>query len=218
MYFVAAIPIVLSFIFFWVSHLINRTADADRDTANCLVVLSGVLAALAILVPLGATLMPEAKDFSWPAWFLAGALVSGAVCLFGTVFCLIKLQDTKQFKPKEKRFVPGWINATWIALGMLALAVVLIKVVPKAEHSAAGLPTAPATRFAVVRNLPPVGSAGDLVEKEWGTPSVVKSQEIRYQTGDGTIIFCLDAKGLTRSITETQEADPNAIGKFCGQN
>jgi len=107
MYFVAAIPIFLCFILFCVSHLVNKNADADRDTANCLLVLSGVLAALAILVPLGAILMPDAKEMTWTGWFLAGALVSGAACLFGTVFCMIKLQDMKQFKPKEKRFVPG---------------------------------------------------------------------------------------------------------------
>jgi hypothetical protein len=218
MYLIAGIPILLVLIFFAVSHFVNRDAGGDRDTANCLVVLSGVLAALAILVPLGATLMPDAKDIGWTGWFLAGALVSGAVCLFGTVFCMIKLQGTKQFKPKEKRFIPGWINATWIALGMLALAVVLIKVAPAARHAATDPATLPGTRFAVARDLPLLGSTRDTVEKEWGTPAVVQSKELRYRTRDGSVIFCLDGGGLTRSITETQEADLNAIGKVCGQN
>lgn len=218
MYFLAGVPIVLCIIFFGISHYINKDADADRDTANCLVVLSGVLAALAILVPLGATLMPDTKDFAWSGWLLAGALVSGAVCLFGTVFCMIKLQNTKQFKPKEKRYVPGWINATWIALSMLAIAVILVKVVPSAGHSTADFPKALGARFAVARDLPSLGSNRDMIEKEWGAPTLVKSQELRYRTRDGAIVFCLDTKGATQSITETQEADINAIGKVCGQN
>jgi hypothetical protein len=127
---VAASPIVLCLIFFAVSHYLNRNATADRDVANCLTVLSGVLTALSILVPLGAGLLPTAKPYAWPGWFLVGALVSGAVCIFGTVYCMITLQDAQQFKPQNKRYVPGLINATWISLGMMALAVILIKVVP----------------------------------------------------------------------------------------
>src|ERR1700681_3773621 len=131
---IAAIPIILCLIFFAVSHYVNRNAGAERDTANSLTVLSGVLTALSILVPLGATLMPDANHFEWSGWLLAGALVSGAVCLFGTVYCMITLQSSKQFKPKERRYVPGWTNATWISLGMMALAVILIKVLPSAAH------------------------------------------------------------------------------------
>lgn len=83
---IALIPIALCTSVYVVSRLINKAATTERDTANCLVVLSGMLAAVAILVPLGATLLPESKDFGWWGWLLAGALVTGVVCLFGIVF------------------------------------------------------------------------------------------------------------------------------------
>ncbi len=214
----AAIPIGLCVIAFAVSHYVNKTAINVRQSANSLVVLSGVLAALAILVPLGAMLIPDSKSFGWPGWLLAGALGCGATCLFGTVFCMIQVQDVDTFKPKDMRYVPGWTNATWIALGMLALAAVLMKLVPSTGQVGSDSQGATRIRFAVARGLPALGSSREMIETGWGTPTLAKSQELRYHTTDGTIIFCLDQKGVVRSITETQEDDVNAIGKVCGQN
>jgi len=214
----ATIPIGLCSIFFAVSHHVNKTADKDRPSANSLVVLSGVLTALAILVPLGAQLLADSKGYGWASWFLVGALFSGAVCLFGTVYCMIGIQGEVTFIPKEKLFVPGWTNATWIALGMLALAAILLKLFPSTARVESELHGATRARFAVARDLPPLGSSHEMIETGWGTPTLAKAQELRYLTTDGTIIFCLDTKGVVRSITETQEGDANAIARVCAQN
>lgn len=82
---------------------------------------------------------------------------------------MIKLQDTKTFKPSEKQFVPGWVNATWIALGVLALASVLVRVVPLLMKQSAEISIEKAgVRFAVAHELPPLGSTRETTEKLWG--------------------------------------------------
>jgi len=122
------IPALFCIVFYTISDNLNRFAVEDRLSANSLTVLSGILAALAILLPLGTALIPDHGHFTWQIWFLIGALLAGTGCLFGTVYCMIGLQDAVSFKPKDKRYIPGWINASWIALGMLALATVLLKI------------------------------------------------------------------------------------------
>jgi protein-S-isoprenylcysteine O-methyltransferase Ste14 len=124
---VALIPALFAVLSWLVSSQVNQAVDKDRPTANYLVVLSGILAALAIFIPLSAGLIPDARPLGWQAWFLMGALLSATVCLLGIVFCMITLQDTTTFQPKNNLYVPGWINASWITLGMLALATLLIK-------------------------------------------------------------------------------------------
>ena len=59
LYFVAAIPLAVCVIPLVISLLSKWEDTIVRNSANGLVVLSGMLAALAILVPLGATLPPE---------------------------------------------------------------------------------------------------------------------------------------------------------------
>src|SRR5208282_4964992 len=97
------------------SRFVNGTASAKRGSANSLVVLSGMLTALAILIPVGATLLPD-KHFGWKAWLLVGALISGVVCIFGTIYSMISLQDETDFTPNACPYIPSWINATWVAL------------------------------------------------------------------------------------------------------
>jgi len=216
---VALSPIVLCALVYVLSRAVNKQATTERDTANCLVVLSGMLAAVAILVPLGATLLPESKGFGWWGWLLAGALATGVLCLFGIVFCMIKIQDTKTFKPSERRFVPSWVNATWIALGVLAFASVLVRVVPLLMKPSAELSVEKAgVRFAVARELPPLGTNRETIEKLWGIAATAGPQELRYRTKDGTIVFCLDSKNSTHSIVERQEVEPDAVAGVCGQN
>jgi len=214
----AVAPMGFCIVFFLISHKVNKTADQERDAANSLVVLSGLLAALAILVPLGATLMPGAKEFGLTAWLLVGALLSGATCLFGTVYCMIEVQQVRVFKPQDKRYVPGWTNATWIALGALALATILIKIFPYTGQTEPDSQKGTLVRFAVARNLPALGSSQEMIQAAWGTPTLAKTHELRYQTANGTVVFCLDPKGLVRSIRETQEVDLDAVGTLCGEN
>jgi hypothetical protein len=216
MIFVALIPIVVCAVVFVAACTVGKAMQ--RGTANCLIVLSGILAALAIFVPLGATLLPASKGFGWPGWLLVGALLSGAICLFGIVSCMIALQDEgEKFATKGKARVPCWINTAWIALGWLALAAVLIKV-PWGVRAGTESPGATRVRFAVARELPALGSRREIIETEWGAPALANNGELRYQTNNGTIIFCLNSEGVTQSITETQEVNVDAIGKFCGQN
>src|SRR5207244_627785 len=120
---------------------------------------------------------------------------SGVASLFSTVYCMINLQDTIVFSTRSKCYVPSCINATWIALIMLALAAVLIKLPSEGQ---AGTESSRATRvrFAVARDLPSLGSSREMIETGWGAPTLAKSQELRYQMKDGAIVFCLDPKGV----------------------
>jgi hypothetical protein len=210
---VAAIPLVCV-VYFAISRSLNKGVTAQRDSANSLIVLSGMLAALAILIPLGAKLLPE-KRFSWPAWLLVGALLTGVVCIFGTIYSMISLQDKAKFTPKDPPYIPSWINATWFSLGLLALTSVLMKSLP-AEEAKADLPNDKGqARFLVAHDLPQLGTNRQVIETAWGTPALDSASELLYRARDGVIVFCLDANGAVQSITETKETDDNALRALC---
>jgi hypothetical protein len=209
-----AVPVVC-IVYFAISLRLNKKATEERDSANSLVVLSGMLAALAILTPLGTTLLPE-KHFAWQAWLLVGALLTGVVCIFGTIYSMISLQDKTKFKPKELAFVPSWINATWFALGLMAFGSLAVKFTPAVSlESTDSSKVTAQVRFVVARDLPELGATRQLIENKWGTPALQRDSELLYRTKDGVIIFCLDSKGITQSITEAKEGDANAVRAYC---
>ncbi|HKW61145.1 MAG TPA: hypothetical protein VJN89_01255 [Candidatus Acidoferrum sp.] len=211
--FVAAPPVVCA-AYFGISVYLNKKATEERLTANSLAVLSGMLAALAILIPLGATLLPE-KHFAWPAWLLVGSLFTSAACLFGTIYSMIGLQAVEKFNLRDFTFIPSCINATWFALGLLAFGSVLIKAVPATTQERMEHLTSPLTRFVVAHDLPVLGTSGQLIETGWGTPTSKTASELLYRTKDGVIAFCLDSKGALQSINESKEAESNAVGAYC---
>jgi hypothetical protein len=204
--------------YFLISCQINKKATDERDSAPRLVVLSGMLAALAILIPLGATLLPE-KNFTWPASLLVGALLTNALCMFGVIYSMISLQDKAKFIPKDFLYVPSWINATWFGLGLLALTCVAVKALPPSkEASTASSREAAQVRFVVARDLPELGASRQEIETTWGTPALEKDSELLYRTKDGVIVFCLDPKGISQSITEAKEGNANAVRAYCSSN
>lgn len=209
----AAVPVVCIG-YFALSRYLNRNEATDRDSANSLVVLSGMLAALAILIPLGATLLPE-KQYAWQAWLLVGALLMGVVCMFGTIYSMISLQGKAKFKPKDPPYIPSWINATWFALGLLALSSVAEKALPAATKESAGSAMTPQVHFLVAHDLPELGASRQVIEKEWGRSALENGSALLYRTKDGVVLFCLDPKGLTQSIIETKETNANALRIYC---
>jgi hypothetical protein len=150
--------------YFIKSCRMNKDVGDDRDSASTLIVLSGMLAALAILIPLGATLLPE-RRFAWAAWLLVGTLFSAALCMFGTIFSMIGLQHTATFKPNASPYIPSWINATWFALFLLALSSVAVKSFPATgQESAESTKSTAQVRFVVARELPELGTSRQLIE------------------------------------------------------
>lgn len=213
--FAAAAAPVVCVGYFIKSCRMNKDVGDDRDSASTLIVLSGMLAALAILIPLGATLLPE-RRFAWAAWLLVGTLFSAALCMFGTIFSMIGLQHTATFKPNASPYIPSWINATWFALFLLAMSSVAVKSFPATgQESAESTKSTAQVRFVVARELPELGTSRQLIETKWGSPAQENDSELLYRTKDGVIVFCLDPKGLSQSITETKERDADAVKPFC---
>ena len=210
---IAAVPLICV-AYFAISFFVNRNVTAQRDSASTLTVLSGMLAALAILIPLLATLLPE-EHFAWPGWLLVGALLAGVFSMFGTIYSMISLQGKAQFVPNTFPYIPCWVNATWFALALLALSGVIAKAFPaglKDSNSTKGHAQA---RFVVARDLPHLGSSRQVVETQWGMPARESNSELVYWTEEGAIVFCLDTKEITQSITETKESDANAVRTHC---
>jgi hypothetical protein len=211
---VVAVP-AICISYFARSLQLNKKATVERDSANSLVVLSGMLAALAILIPLGTTLLPE-KRFTWQAWLLVGALLTGVLCIFGTIYSMVKLQDKKAFVPKDFPYIPSWINATWLALTLIALGSVAIKSMPAAgTEGAASAGVTTQARFVVARDLPELGASRQAIETKWGSPGLEKDSELLYQTMGGVIVFCLNAQGVAESITEAKEVGTDAVRTYC---
>jgi hypothetical protein len=211
----AAVAPLVCIGYFAVSFRINKDAAAERDSGSSLIVLSGMLAALAILIPLGATLLPE-KHFAWAAWLLVGTLLTAALCMFGTVFSMIGLQSAPKFKPNAFPYIPSWINATWFALFLLALSSVAVKSFPATgQESPESTKSTAQVRFVVARELPELGTSRQVIETKWGSPAEENDSELLYRTKDGVIVFCLDTKGLSQSITEAKEENTDAVKPFC---
>jgi len=213
---VAAIPLVACGAAFVLSHIVNKKATTERLSASSLAVLTGMLTALAILIPLGAGLLPQSKVFGWQEWLLVGALFVGVVCVFGVIYCMIGLQDADKFTLNTKPAVPGWTNAGWIALGALALGTVMVRFLPSSRTPAAQATSQ--TRFTVARDLPELRTQRQQIEAAWGSPSLAKDHELLYRTRNGVIVFCLDRDSLVHTIIETQEVDINAGTTHCKPN
>ncbi|HXG24369.1 MAG TPA: hypothetical protein VNJ09_07440 [Chthonomonadales bacterium] len=212
----AAIPIAFCLFCFWLSRRLNKEQNKERESAISLAVLSGLLAALAILIPLGAALLPPSRAFQWREGLLLGALFVCVVCMFGTIYSMVQLQDGKTFVPKNKLYIPAWTNTAWIALVALAFCVVLLKVVPSAEVMGASSATAATdARYAVARNLPKFRTSKQEIEKYWGAPRIANENGLLYTTTGGVVVFCMDNEGLLRVIVETIETKTDAIGTHC---
>ena len=100
--------------------------------------------------------------------------------------------------------------------GLLALGSVVVKSWPAVgQESADSTKEGAQVRFVVARDLPELGTSRQVGQTKWGMPAVENDSELLYRTKDGVIVFCLDAKGLTQSITETKESDADAVRTHC---
>lgn len=210
---VVAISPVSCICAFSISRKINKGRTQERDSTNTLAVLSGMLAALAIVIPLGATLLPE-KQFPWQAWLLIGALFAGLSSMFGTIYSMIGLQATARFVPANPPYVPCWINTTWIALAFIAFSCIAVRAMPADEDRTFSRNTAGA-RFLVERALPNLGVSEHDLETEWGSPGDKNNLGLLYHTNTGSTIFCLDSHQIIKSIIEVRESDTNALQTYC---
>lgn len=93
-------------VYFFVSRDLNRDSSTERDSATTLIVLSGMLAALAILIPLAATFLPD-KHFSWRACLLIGSLLTAVLCMFGMLYSMVTLQNRPKYVPSQPPFIPS---------------------------------------------------------------------------------------------------------------
>jgi hypothetical protein len=169
-----------------------------------------MLAAIAILMPLGAGFLPD-KHYSWQAWSLVGALLAGSLCMLGVIYCMISLQGADNFIPNAVPHVPDWINAAWLSLVFLALSSGIAKLFPVGMVETDGKS---ASRYFIAHDLPQLGVTRQAVETSWGVPDLATDTELIYRTQAAAVLFCLD-KGATKSITETKEYDENAVRRLC---
>jgi hypothetical protein len=195
------------------SFLLSRKDATDRIAANSLAVLSGTLAALAILIPLGTVFLPSGK-FGWQAWILVGALIAAILCILANMFSMVQLQKSDKFKATEKLYVPLSINATWAGLILLSAGIVIAKS-SISEPSANYSNSAPQLRFTVAHDLPELGISRDTIKQQWGTPVQEHKSVLLYRTNSGLAVFCLDAQGLAEAIIETKETIDNVSKSVC---
>jgi hypothetical protein len=83
----AATPLI-ALCYFAISLRINKQSEEQRESHTSVLVLTGMLTALAILIPLSAGLVPE-KQMTWAVWWLVGSLFAGVFCVFGTIYCMM---------------------------------------------------------------------------------------------------------------------------------
>src|SRR5260221_1859997 len=151
------------------SRYISRANSAALNSANSLVVLSGTLAALAILIPLGATFLPSGEP-DWRTWLLGGGLLAAILCVCSTFLSMVKLQTKgATFVLKELHVVAMSINGTWITMLVLTVILVVAKAVPPKPQSAIDhLGPQTLLRFTVAHDLPELGTSEATIKQQWG--------------------------------------------------
>lgn len=153
-------PTALSGIVFCIGYHIAKTWVTERETAATLTVLSGLLTALAILVPLLAATSSWSRSTNLRWWLLLGVLSTGVVGVFGTIYCMIRVQGYDKFTPSEKPYIPAAISGTWVCLLLLGVCVVASTFAPGAGEANISSPNlSKRARFAVLRDdLPELGA------------------------------------------------------------
>src|SRR5260370_23955634 len=184
LYMVAAVPLVFVLVFV-ASRCINTKEKLQKDTPNTRWGLSGLLTALAILIPIGATFLP-AGPFTWRGWLLVGALLTGVLSLSCTIASMIILQGEKTFVPNAHLNVLGSINSTWITLALLSLALIVVKTSSAVGPRGAETPRGAAQlRVAVAHPLPDLGTSPPVIKTPSGTPYQESEHRLLYLTKDG---------------------------------
>lgn len=190
---------------------INKKNDQKVEVDKFLIVQTGILTALAILIALGGTFLPERS--SWMKWALAGALMTAIICTAAVLLTMITQQASAEIVPKEKPWIPGVTNAAWIALILLAVCCILIK-----GWTPEGLRPKEARegQIMLLKDRLPLQTMQSDAMADWGAPRVKSDTELAYKTPDGWIVLCFnDANSPAKSITEMTEVDEDAVQKHC---
>jgi MFS family permease len=208
-WFFGLIAPILFVVAFPVAYRMYKGNATKRSSGAALVVLSGMLAAIAIPIPVAAGFLP-ARNSGPRAWFLIGALVAAIAALCFIVYSMISLQKDDSFVVKDKRYVPGSINAAWLSLILLAVSGTAMKVHPAAAAEGTG-----SGHTFVAHELLNVGISRDEIIEAWGAPAWESESQLGYRTQMGTTLFCLDDKGVASKLLQTKEIDQNAVRKNC---
>lgn len=176
--------------------------------------LSGLLTALAVVIPLAATWSPWSKMSTGTREYLIATLCISCVAMLLTIFSIIKLQKVKTLSlEKGWRVVPTAANGSWIALLLLVSGVIVSETTLPQPVS---VPEAPAhARFAIAHDLPKLGADRREIESALGIAAQGGEQELVYRTTTGVIVFCLDAQGLAQKIIEQREVNPDGVATVC---
>jgi hypothetical protein len=191
------------------SPRLYKADTPERTSAATLVVLAGMLAAIAIPIPVAASFLPD-RNFALRAWFLAGALLAAIGSMLLIVISMIKLQSVATFAPQKMTLVPGSINAAWIALILLAFSSTLIKV-----HPARTSETAEKGQVLVAHDLLSIGVNRGALLAAWGAPAWNADSQVGYHTQQGITLFCLDDKSVVNKVIQTKETNDNAVRTYC---
>ncbi|MEL7537579.1 MAG: hypothetical protein AAFM91_11065 [Pseudomonadota bacterium] len=179
-------------------------------------VLSALLAALAILVPLATSLLPAIDAYLWQDKLLLTALILATLSLFCVVHVIIALpRKGNTYKPKEAIHVPVIVNGTWFVLVTLAISVVLARSVAREQVDDDYVSSDPADRFSISHDLPKLGSTLDQVVAGLGRPSGATSDAVYYQLATSSLTFCFDADRQVTKIFELKEISEDAISRYC---
>ena len=199
-----------------VGYYLNRNDETDLSVSSMLTVLSALLAALAILIPLATSLLPAEISFTWPDKLLLSALVLSVVSLFCIVYCIITLpRKGATYKPKSTLNVPIIVNGTWFVLFALASSVVIERSVLRDYVSDSTADNTANGRFSVQRELPVLGTDLDDVLAALGQPSSRGSSAVVYRLASSFVTFCIGIDRKVTQILETEEISDDAIRKYC---
>lgn len=148
-----------------------KTSTARPSSASTLAAQSGLLTALAILIPLAVAWSPWSRTSGWRWWFLFGAEGSGVFLMLATIYWMTEIQAVDSFELKTKPGLARCYNATWISLIFLAIAIVA-PILDGAGETSPGSPEgAGRARFAVAHDLPELHADRQGIETAWGFPS-----------------------------------------------
>lgn len=202
---------LLSGVIFGVGWYVNNGKGLDIPVDKFLVVQTGILTALAILIALGGTFLPERS--SWIKWALSGALFTAIICTAAVLYTMINQQANAAIKQSKDAWIPAITNAGWMSLILLALFCILAKF---CASESPGTTEEGQGSVTIVRDRLPLQSTQAQAMTRWGPPKIKTDTELAYQTASGWIVLCFkDANAPAKSISELTEVDENAVKNHC---
>lgn len=207
----------------WGNPKARLTINLERANAPFVASIS----VMGIAVPLAATLLviiARSSSDPWTIGILLGTVTFAAIALVTGGYSIFKisLQYSGDLlvisggSNSTTKWIPSVASITLFSVGLFLLTgiaglVGFLFSVPDAQNNRRNVDD----RYAVMKNIPEIGSTNEFVLDSWGTATHQASNLLIYKLGDSDLAFCFEGDSLAK-IIEYRMEEFDALIEPCG--